>query len=296
MAGEPDASVVGRGRRGLLTTLVDQHNDRLDPAPVERAGLLVDGLHLVGKTHAGDTGRVDQAGRALERQADEADRHATDHAHGRAGQQQLVVGALEDVCGQIGVVGAGIRRRREVAAVDRVTPAVLHAQQFRGSLVELVVADAGHIQPENVEGLDAGFVMEHPGQERGTTDRVARGDRQRIHVAHLGAQLGELRGEILHAARGGGRGVAGERAVGRLEMAVVVVEGEQLHRDRPGRLSTRRGGAGGAGQARGDRRDRTGREHQSGLAHSNLLYGRLACAGHREGTYLSKPTGTRPRA
>ena len=43
-------------------------------------------------------------------------------------------------------VGAGVRLVREVAAVDRMTAAVLHAEQLGDTFVELVVADARHVE------------------------------------------------------------------------------------------------------------------------------------------------------
>ena len=85
--------------------------------------------------------------------------------------------STDDVGGQPAEVRAGVAAGtpRRVAAVVRVAAAALHAQQLGHALVELVVADAGHVEAHGVERLDRRLVVEQPGQERRAADQVTGG-------------------------------------------------------------------------------------------------------------------------
>jgi hypothetical protein len=45
-------------------------------------------------------------------------------------------------------------------SIDRVAAAVLDAEQLVDALVEFVVADGRNVEPDEVQGLDRGLVME----------------------------------------------------------------------------------------------------------------------------------------
>src|ERR1700756_2761903 len=50
--------------------------------------------------------------------------------------------------------------------VHRVTPPVLHPQQFRGAFVELVIADRVVLETDQIKGLNGRLVMEERGNQR----------------------------------------------------------------------------------------------------------------------------------
>ena len=106
------------------------------------------------------------------------------------------------------------------------TTAVLHAEQFGDTLVELVVAHAGDVEMHRVERFDGRFIVEEAGKGWRATDEVTCGDGQAELVAL--AQLGELRGEVLGAP---GSGAIDHTGRVRLEMAMVVVECQDLKID-----------------------------------------------------------------
>ena len=173
-------------------------------------------------------------------------------------------------------VGTGVRRLREVAAVDRVAAAVLHAEQLVRALVELVVADGADVEAHLVERLDRGLVVEHARQERRAADEVPGRDRQAAGVAGLLAQRAERRGEVLGAADGRLARVldGGELRVGGLEVPVVVVERQQLHRRR------RLGGLGAVGGRRGCRQGRGAghrRDRRAGSARGEERHANSCC-------------------
>ena len=137
------------------------------------------------------------------------------------------------------------------------TATVLHAQQLGNTLIEFVVADAGHVQAHGIERFDRRLVVEQPGEGRRTADQVSGGDSQRMLVPH--PQLTELGRKVL--------GSAGRITIdgpGRLRghVTVIVVECEQLQLDEsairvgmqvfPG-VGSHRSGRGG-GQSRHQRR------------------------------------------
>ncbi len=123
--------------------------------------------------------------------------------------------------------------------------AVLHAQELLGPLVELVVADGGDVETNGVHRLDARLIMEERGHERRRADDVAGGDDERVWV--FSPELLDVRSEILGAAGffevdGGvrSRDDLPRRARRRLEVAVEVVEREELHVDDAAAVRARR--------------------------------------------------------
>ncbi len=97
---------------------------------------------LVEEVPALDAGGGDQGVGRFERHADESDLDALDLLHPVGRQRGLAGSLVDDVGGEPLEVGAGVRFTREVAAIDRVTAAVLHPEQFGDAFIELVVAHA----------------------------------------------------------------------------------------------------------------------------------------------------------
>ncbi len=214
--------------------LVEQHDDGLDALSLQLGHQGVGGLDLVEEVVALDAGGGHEGVGGLEGHADEADLDAVDLLDPVRGQRGGA--ALVDHVGRQPLeVGAGVGLIGEVAAVDRVAAAVLHAQQLGDALVELVVADAGHVEVHGVERFDRRLVVEQAAEGGGTPDEVAGGHGQAVLLA--GPQLVEFGRKELGAT--GGYTVDGSGGVG-LEMAVVVVEGQQLQ------LDQQTGGVGGS--------------------------------------------------
>ena len=117
----------------------------------------------------------------------------------RQRQQDRLAGVPGDIVrGEVGEVGAD-EAVAVLAAVYRVAAAVLQAQQLVDALVELVVADGGHVQAEQVERLDGRLVVEGGAQQRRGADHVAGADGQGLLARCFGfrAKLLEGRGEVL---------------------------------------------------------------------------------------------------
>lgn len=151
--------------------------------------------------------------------------------------------------------------------------AVVDPQQLLGALVELVVADAGVVQASQAQCLDRRFVVEGGQQQRRGADEVTGGHGDRVVLLGLGAELVEVAVEVFHAT---GRDVADPSAgtARRLEVAVEVVERQQLDLDRLGAGGLVRtaaaGGASGGSGAGGDQRGRRD-DSRSPLARRGLF-------------------------
>ena len=134
----------------------------------------------------------------------------------------LHAGAFDDAVGRQDRLAAlardGVRRDVGVARAPH------EAQRLGAALVELVVAQRAHVEAHQVGGLDRRLVLEVARDERGGTDHVAR--------VHANGALGvrEL-GAVEPRAEPRG---ATHMELGRLEVAVQVVDPEQLKLDRPG--------------------------------------------------------------
>lgn len=92
-------------------------------------------------------------------------------------------------------------------------------------LVELVVAHRVEVEADHVHGLDGGLVVEEGGEQRAGSDEVAGRHHHRVVVGPL--ELADVGGQVL----GPARRHAGEQPR-RLQVAMEVVDGEQLHLDR----------------------------------------------------------------
>jgi hypothetical protein len=227
-ARDAGAAVVAATGRGAA--LVQQDHDVVDAAALQPGHQGVGGVGLVEEVVAGHALGGDDRGRALEGHADEGDLRVVLEPLDRVRREQRLAGLLgHDVGGEEPEVGAGEVVAVE-AAVGRVAPALLQPQQLVGALVELVVADGVDVEPDVVHRLDRGLVVEQGRQQRAGADEVAGRHHDGV-VGVGGLELGDVRGEVLGAA-----GVdaldAAARPCGRGEVAVEVVEAEDLHLDR----------------------------------------------------------------
>ena len=111
--------------------------------------------------------------------------HALDLPDRPRGEDRLAGVLVDDVRGEVGEVGAE-ERVAVLAAVDRVAAAVLQPQQLVDTLVELVVADRGDVQSEQVQRLDRRLVMERGADQRCGADHVAGADGQCLLALGLG--------------------------------------------------------------------------------------------------------------
>ncbi len=204
---------------------VQQHDDRLDAAPLQTRHQPVGGLCLVEESVPGNAGRRNQRAGVFQRHADESDLHALD-ALDPIRRQGRAATAIQHVGSEPLEVRTGVRLVGEIAAVDRMAAAVLHAQQLGHSFVELVIADARHVEAQRVQRLDRRFVMKQPGECRRTPNQVASGNRQCMLVPH--PQLSELGCKVLGTT--GGQAIDSPGRVGR-QMSVVIVESQQLQID-----------------------------------------------------------------
>ena len=136
-AGEAWTLVVIAGRK---TAFVDQDHDGLDAVRLQFRHERVHRVGLVAEFEAGDALRGDDAGRALQGQADEGNGNTVELSDLVGREDGLAVSGVEGGGGQIMKFGAG-KRMRPLAFVDGMTAAVLHPQQFVLALVELVIAD-----------------------------------------------------------------------------------------------------------------------------------------------------------
>ena len=122
--------------------------------------------------------------------------------------------------------------------------ALLHPQKFGRALVELVVADRGEAEAQQVHRIDRRLVEEIGRGERRGADEVARGDRDRVGIAltRLPKRGGELRRAAdPHLEHRPVRLRDRHRVRRRLDIAVEIVDRENLHLDRRGwRLCDRR--------------------------------------------------------
>ena len=166
----------------------------------------------------------------------------------RGGRQDRLAGVLvDDVGGQEWEVGARVRVAG-VAAVDRVAAAVLDAEQLVDAFVELVVADGRNVEADEIQGFDRRLVMERGRDQGRPADVVAGGDHQcpvrvgRLEVLDVVRQVPKAAGEDAGGWRrstcvivcGGADPTA--RAARRLQVAMEVVDRQQLDVDGLGRL------------------------------------------------------------
>ncbi len=172
----------------------------------------------------------------------------------RAGRHEgLAGGAVEHVRGEIGKARAAEIRHQAagLAGTRRIAAAGLLAQQFLAALVEFVVADRGQAQAEQVHRFDARLVGPHRGQRRAGADQVARADEQQVLVFLAPGRQRAAQGFDAAGAQGLGLagGGAGVGVLARFQVAVEVVDGDQVECDRAAR------GSGAAGGQQGQRKN-----------------------------------------
>ena len=223
------AGVEGRVDIGAL---VDQQDDRVGAFGAQAGRQRVGGLGLVGEAVTRRPGGRDEDAGLLERHADEAQPDPAELAHRGAGKQRLALRVehvgreVSEPCAFERVELAGLAQRVLAAA------AVLHPPQLGGAAVELVVADRGETEPEAVQRDDRRFVEKVSRHERAGPDQIARGDGDRVVLAiaqlrQRGAEASRA-AELLLALLAGGE--PGRRAGGVLDVAVEIVEPENLDR------------------------------------------------------------------
>jgi hypothetical protein len=141
----------------------------------------------------------------------------------RVGREILEAGARErlDRAGlAVGMFGAAAR---------------LHPLQLGRTLVELVIADRGQLEAGHAQRLDRRLVEEQGGADRACADQVAGRDGDAVGGTDLLQRAGQI-----GRPSGRDRAVWGRhRQVGRLEIAVEVVDGKDLHLDWAGRDRSR---------------------------------------------------------
>ena len=210
----------------------------------------VDRVGLVQEREPFDAARRHDARRALERHADVGHLGPLVRLDG-VGREDRLAGLVDDVRREELEVGAGEAVAVE-AAVRRMAAALLHAEQFGCTLIELVVADRVEVEADEVHRLDRRFVVEQRRQQRTGTDQVTCRHHRRVALL---IERPDVARQVLRAARRDGVGV--RRRVGarvprrrvddeakRLEGAVEVVDGDDLDIDGSRTATRRRTGAG----------------------------------------------------
>ena len=131
-----------------------------------------------------------------------------------------------------------------LAAVDGMAAAVLHPEQLGVPSSNSWLPTPMTSRPGAVQRLDRRLVVEEPREQRAGADHVAGADEQRVPGSRPRSTL-QVRREVLHAARRRvdvrvrARPDHAARAGRRLQVAVEVVEREQLHLDRAARRRVR---------------------------------------------------------
>ncbi len=231
-----------------------EHHDRLDPAAPQLRHPAVDGVGDVGEAVGTPVLGQQPPLRVLGSHADEAHPDARALHHLVGGQEQLAAVALDRVRGDVRIARAlPIRVGGECPRAVRALPPAYQPKHLGAALVELVVPDGPDVEPHHVRRLDGRLVVEVAREERGGADHVARvnGDRA---LGMRARRAREVRAEP---------GCAAHIRLGRLEVAVEVVDAEELELDGAGERRRRwlvgsgaqpqkrhKGGAGEGGRAR----------------------------------------------
>src|SRR5690606_4129374 len=188
----------------------------------------------------------------LQRHADEADPDAAELAD-RGAREQRPPLFVEHVRREVGELRP-LERAIELARLARrvlLAAALLHAPELGDAAVELVVADGGETEPEAVERHDRRLVEEMGRDQRARADQVAGGDgdRVRLPLAEPRQRGAEPRRSAEPVLPPLARGEPGLRTGRGFDVAVEIVEPEDLHGLDRGRLW--KVGDGGAGSEPG---------------------------------------------
>ena len=209
---------------------------------------------LVFKTQAFHARRAHHGGRGLERHADEAHRHGgialRETFDARSGQQRLAI-FTHGVGGQKAELGPfkGLADLAGLAHREFLATALLQAQQLLPAPVKFVVAYCREVDLHVVHGFDGGLVQEQGRHQGRCTHHVPSGDHGMVRMPGLelrdgaGQVGGATGGHTLHPLLA----ADGYRNVGRLQVAVKIVEGDQPDIHKVG-MSLRTRGMGAAQQ------------------------------------------------
>nr|GEU28080.1 hypothetical protein [Tanacetum cinerariifolium] len=278
---------------GGAAALVDQRHEHAHALLAQFRQLTVDGVRFVDEFEAGDARGQRRFGSTFQDRADERDLDAVGRLDLVGRQHRLAGGHVDHVGGQvrkpgaaeIGFVLAGLVHARRLAA------AALLTQQLHAAAVEFVVAHRAGAQAQQVHGADGGFIRPHGGDGGTGAHQVARADEQQLGVvAAPGLQRGA---DGVDAARVHGARTAALRAVphvlARFQVAVKIVERDQLDVDQPGGRRVRFGGLGqrrGTGSEQGGQRNRSqgteGRFHCGPDVSESIIVPRHTSAGTAE--------------
>ena len=180
----------------------------------------IDGLGLVEEFEIGDAGRVNDLRRGFECHSDEGDLDALEIPHRHRWQEGPAGRGVDHVGGEEREIRAG-ETVPVLAAIGGMAPAILHAEELEGTVVEFMIADGGEIDPDQVGRLNGRLVVKISRDKGAGADQIASGDDDR--VGGLGLEVTEVGGEKI----GSAEGIAGD-VEGGIDMAVEVVEGENL--------------------------------------------------------------------
>ena len=274
VAGQAVAALFGIDL-GELAALMNEEDDGIRAGRLELGHKRVCGRCLVRKVKAGNSGRSDDQSRLLEGFADEADLDRADLADRGRGEQGAAVVA-EDIAGEIFEAGAGERLQPAGFAAGVLAAAAgLHAQKLGRALVEFMVADRREAEAEHVHGVDGRLVEKVSRSERRGADQVAGSDSDRVGMA--GPRTLQRRCKLRRAAHAGGDDAAIRlrdlhRVRGRFDIAVEVVDGEDLDLDRHARAE-RGGSRRAAGQRRQCKQRSNPAEHQRPISRNGWAIG-----------------------
>ena len=247
---------------GQRAALMDQQNDRLRACGLEARHQRVGGVGLVGELHPRDPGWRDQGRGRLQRHADEANPNTPDRLDRGAGEDAGAAG-VNDVGSEVGKFGA--RERFDGAwlaggRIDLDAAAGLHPLQFGDTPIELMIADRRELKPRHAQRGHRRLVEEQCRADRTGTDQIARSNGHAVG----GSALLERGGEIGRTPRRDRAIGGGDSQLGGLEIAVEIVDRENLDFDRAGGLA-RDGGASGQSDGQQGEKKAAHRKPRQGL-------------------------------
>jgi hypothetical protein len=208
------------------------------PCGLELRNQCIDRVGFVVELQAGHAGRRHDGRRAFERHADEGHLvaeevlHAVGGEHGGAGGGVMHVGGQETElrAGELAALQVFVHAQTRIR-VGRVVAAVLHAQQFVLAFVELMVADRIEVDADAVHRLDRRLVLEQA-EVSGLAPIMSPADTTACSGFCAFNSLMRVEKRVTP-------GLLPEPSNG-LDVAVEVVEGDQLHLERGADLRSAR--------------------------------------------------------
>ncbi len=232
---------------------MDQQDDRVGALALELRDQRIGARRLLREAQALHSGRGDEVARVLQRHSDEAKSDRAEALGPGRGENRGAV-RLQNIGGQVAERRAAKRPDRTGRAARELrASAILHPLELVGPAVEFVIADRIELQPEQIHRGDGRLVEVIGGDQRRGADGIARRNGDRIRMA--GAQLRQRARQVRNSA-GLDLAFAAVRLGhldrrGRFQIAVEVVEGEDLHLD--GRRRNNRRDCRWPGRAAGER-------------------------------------------